>query len=677
MTKTTFALAVLWAAFCLLTPEISSAAPSASDKIIVTATRIGDAAAKLPANITVIDAAAIRQSPARTLPELLTLEAGVITRSLYGNNASQATVDLRGFGAAATPNTLILLNGRRLNDVDLAAVDFTAIPLKDVERIEVIRGAGGVLYGDGAVGGAVNIVTREPARTGTHGDIQVTGGSHGTRGLDLSVSHSRGPVAVNLNVDGLHTDGYRDNNHLELRNAQLNVQWFRDSGEVYLRGGVDSRHEGIPGVRTVDPATSEDELHNDRRGTDTPNDYANQDGHFVTVGATQYLTAHTKLVLDAGYRDKKQQASYVTFASYVNTRLATWSVTPRLEFDHKIAGLPTTTLTGIDVYLSDYDSDRGQDSASAPVHHLAVDQTSIAGYVQTTVNITKTTDITAGARLQNVDLRARDIFDAAAPGAAFESQAPDLNISKREPMLELGVEQSFTKSLSGFIRLNRSVRYWTVDEIFQVDPTTYLRAFTPLKPQVSRGVDIGAKFQRRGVTAQASLYYMKLRDEIHFDPATFTNVNLDPTRRYGLESSISAPLTAKVRITGNYTYTRSQFDKGQYAGNDVPLVPRHTLSLSVFWNMTPTLTAAASGHYFSDRVFDNDQANTFMKIPGYPMFDLKASKQAGPWRFTAAVNNLLGRKAYDYGVKSTFTPGRYNAYPLPEREFTVTVSRRI
>jgi len=66
-----------------------------------------------------------------------------------------------------------------------------------------------------------------------------------------------------------------------------------------------------------------------------------------------------------------------------------------------------------------------------------------------------------------------------------------------------------------------------------------------------------------------------------------------------------------------------------------------------------------------------------MKIPGYPMFDLKASKQAGPWRFTAAVNNLLGRKAYDYGVKSTFTPGRYNAYPLPEREFTVTVSRRI
>lgn len=677
MTKTTFTLAVLSAASFFITPEISPAAQTASDKIIVTATRIGDAGARLPANITVIDAAAIRQSPARTLPELLTLEAGVITRSLYGNNASQATVDLRGFGAAATPNTLILLNGRRLNDVDLAAVDFTAVPLKDVERIEVIRGAGGVLYGDGAVGGAINIVTREPARTGTHGDIQVTGGSHAARGLDLSVSHSQGPVAVNLNADGLHSDGYRDNNHLELRNAQLNLQWFRDSGEVFLRGGLDSRREGIPGVRTVDPTTGQDELHNDRRGTDTPNDYANQDGRFVTVGATQYLTPHTKLVMDLGYRVKKQQAAYVTFASYVNTRLATWSVTPRLEFDHNLAGLPITTLTGIDVYLSNYDSDRGQDPTTPPVHHLAADQTSIAGYVQTTVNVTRATDVTAGARLQDVDLKARDTFDAAAPGAAFESQAPDLDNSKREHMLELGVEHTFTDAVSVYGRVNRSVRFWTVDEIFQVDPTTFLRAFTPLKPQVSRGVDVGAKVHHRGLRFQSSLYYMKLNDEIHFDPATFTNVNLDPTQRYGLESSISAPVTTTVRVTGNYTYTRAQFDKGQYAGNDVPLVPRHTVSLSVLWNATPTLTAAASGHYFSDKVFDNDQTNSFMKIPGYPMFDLKVSKQAGLWRFTGAVNNLLGRKAYDYGVKSLFTPGKYNAYPLPEREFTVTVSRRI
>lgn len=675
MTKTNYLLAALTAASTFIAAEQSPAATS--DKIIVTASRIGDAASQLPANITVIDSTAIKHSPARNIPELLTLEAGVITRSLYGNHASQATVDLRGFGAAATPNTLILLNGRRLNDVDLAAVDFAAIPLKDVQRIEVIRGAGGVLYGDGAVGGAINIVTRQPARTGTHGDIQVSGGSHATRGLDLSVSHVRGPVAVNLYADGLHSDGYRDNNHLELRNAQLNLQWFRDAGEVFLRGGVDSRREGVPGVRTVDPTTSLDELHNDRRGTDTPNDYANQDGHFVTAGITQYLTAHTKLVVDAGYRVKKQQALYETFGTYVNTRLATWSVTPRLQFDNNVFGMPVTTETGIDAYLSDYDSDRGQDAASPPVHHLAANQTSIAGYVQTTVSVTRATDVTAGARLQSVDIKATDAFNAAAPGAAFESQAPALDLSKREHLLELGVEHTFTKALSAFARINRGVRFWTVDEIFQLDPTTFLRAFTPLKPQVSRGVDVGGKFHRHGVTARASLYYMKLNDEIHFDPATFTNVNLDPTRRYGLESSITAPVTATVRITGNYTYTRSQFDKGQYAGNDVPLVPRHTVSLSVLWDVTPTLTAAASGHYYSDRVFDNDQTNTFMKIPGYPMFDLKVSKQAGPWRFTGAVNNLLGHKAYDYGVKSLFTPGKYNAYPLPEREFTVTVSRRI
>jgi iron complex outermembrane receptor protein len=684
MSKTTITLAAL-AAISLFTSMNAGADDTAPDKIIVTATRIGDAAAQLPANITVIDADAIRQSPARTLPELLTLEAGVITRSLYGNNASQATVDLRGFGAAATPNTLILLNGRRLNDFDLGAVDFAAISLKDVERIEVIRGTGGVLYGDGAVGGAVNIVTREPARTGTHGQVGVTAGSHAARGLDLSVSHSQGPVAVNLYVDGLHSDGYRANNHLETRNAQLDVSWFHDRGEVFLRGGLDTLREGLPGVRTVDPTIGLDQLADSRRATDTPNDYARQNGRFLTLGATQYLTEHTKLVMDLGYRSKRQQAFYDdyafggAFANYLDTHLGTWSVTPWLEITNTLAGRSVDTRAGVDVYLYDYDSGRSLNPATAadPAHRLAVDQTSVAGYLQSTVNVTQATDVTLGVRVQDVDLKARDTFDAAAPGAAGGNQAAPLDSSKREHMLELGLRHRLSETLSVFTRIDRSVRFATVDEYFQYDPSTFLLGFTPLKPQVSRGVDLGVDLHRHRFRFQSSLYYMKLTDEIHYDPATFANINLDPTRRYGLESTLTAPLTAKLRLTGNYTYTRAEFTKGPYAHNDVPVVPRHTVTLAVLWSVDPTFTVSADGRYTGDKVFDNDQTNTFMKIPGYPMFDLKVAKRAGPWHFTGAVNNLLGRKAYDYGVKSLFTPGRYNAYPLPEREFTVTVSRRI
>ena len=71
---------------------------------------------------------------------MLGREAGVLSRSLYGNNASRASVDIRGFGAASTQNTLILVDGRRLNDVDLSAVDYSAIPLQAIERIEIESG---------------------------------------------------------------------------------------------------------------------------------------------------------------------------------------------------------------------------------------------------------------------------------------------------------------------------------------------------------------------------------------------------------------------------------------------------------------------------------------------------------------------------------------------------------
>jgi iron complex outermembrane receptor protein len=101
-----------------------------SAPIIVTATRD-----QKNTGTQIIDSGQIRQSPARTLPELLSFEAGIFSRSLYGNNATRATIDIRGFGATAAQNTLILVDGRRLNDVDLAAVEFSTIPLANIERV--------------------------------------------------------------------------------------------------------------------------------------------------------------------------------------------------------------------------------------------------------------------------------------------------------------------------------------------------------------------------------------------------------------------------------------------------------------------------------------------------------------------------------------------------------------
>lgn len=114
---------------------------------------------------TVITAEEIARSPAQNVPEVLAQEPGVQVQSLFGGvNGARSSVDLRGFGATASANTLILINGRRVHDLDQQGIDLAAIPRDSIERIEITRGnSGAVLYGDGAVGGVVNIITKAGA----------------------------------------------------------------------------------------------------------------------------------------------------------------------------------------------------------------------------------------------------------------------------------------------------------------------------------------------------------------------------------------------------------------------------------------------------------------------------------------------------------------------------------
>ena len=68
---------------------------------------------------------------------------------------------------------------------------------------------------------------------------------------------------------------------------------------------------------------------------------------------------------------------------------------------------------------------------------------------------------------------------------------------------------------------------------------------------------------------------------------------------------------------------------------------------------------------------DNDQANTQSVIPANATVDFKLSGQYQRFFWSAGINNLFDVKYYDYAVASTFTPGRFNAYPLPGRNFFV------
>lgn len=114
-------------------------AESQLDPIVVTATRFAEQAPAVPGNVTIISRDDIRTSPARNIPDLLKNSAGVMVSPLYGSMGIDAAVNLRGFGDTAGNNTLILIDGQRMNPLDMSGIDWSIIPLASIERIEIMR----------------------------------------------------------------------------------------------------------------------------------------------------------------------------------------------------------------------------------------------------------------------------------------------------------------------------------------------------------------------------------------------------------------------------------------------------------------------------------------------------------------------------------------------------------
>ena len=163
---------------------------------------------------TIISSEDLQRAPESTLQDILSREAGIQTTSLYGGvNGTGTTVDMRGFGVTAPSNVLVLVDGRRFNDSDLTGFDFSLIPRNSIDHIEITRGnSGAVLYGDGAVGGVINIVTKNGVGAKPNARIEGAFGTFNTREDKISASTSYGPFSTAVFGNAFDSDGYRQNN---------------------------------------------------------------------------------------------------------------------------------------------------------------------------------------------------------------------------------------------------------------------------------------------------------------------------------------------------------------------------------------------------------------------------------------------------------------------------------
>jgi outer membrane receptor protein involved in Fe transport len=179
------------------------------DELVVTATRTETRVRDVPVNVTVVTRDQILRSPANNLQDLLQEIPGFgLGRESRGASAhpSWQPVGLRGLVGSGTSRALVLVDGVPLNDPFFGWVRWSHVPLEMIERVEVVRGGGSMMWGSGALGGVINIITRRPSETALSLGLQ--GGSLQTIQADGVGAIRTGRMGVLLSGEYFDSDGY-------------------------------------------------------------------------------------------------------------------------------------------------------------------------------------------------------------------------------------------------------------------------------------------------------------------------------------------------------------------------------------------------------------------------------------------------------------------------------------
>jgi iron complex outermembrane recepter protein len=644
----TFVRAALAAA---LSTAFSVQAGQASDDeaaIVVTATRFADADPRVPANISVISREDIRNTPATSLPDILKTRAGVDVRPLYGSLGIDATVDLRGFGDTATSNTLILLDGNRLNPIDMGSINWSAIPLESVQRIEIIRGAGTVLYGDRASGGVINIITDKSGRP--RASLAVDVGSQAYGRLDAQASGGGEQLYGNILAHYAADDGWRRNSQQDQRALSGRAGLRLAAGEVFVDYTAFADSAGQAGYLRSAAYQA------DPRQARTPFDTQRGDGYRLRPGARLNLSDNVALEAEISSEHQDQHASYVSFGSLTDRKKDTLALTPRLRIKHELGGLPSETVLGLDYY------DGKVDANYSPGPGQNAKQTSEAIYAQNTTALADWA-LTLGLRHQRMDQRAhQDAYPA------WFSPALDGNAVRSREAYDVGASYR-GQGWRAYGKLGSTFRFANTDELFGYDPVNYVPVFAgDLRPQHGAIGEIGGSVVVATVSGRAAAYRMNLTDEIGFDGARNANVNLDPTRRQGVEAELEWRLGAGFDTRLAQTYTDARFREGAYAGRRIPLVARDKTTLTVAWDGGAAGRYSALVNRVGGRYYSGDFDNARGTLAGYTTLDLQAAWTFQPWTITAKLLNATDKHYAPFAGYSPFISDYYY-YPADGRRF--------
>lgn len=575
--------------------------------VVVTATRIAQPVSSALADVRVIDAEQIRNAAGMTLPELLQAQAGL---EIAGNGGPGQLTNVFVRGTNAN-HVVVLVDGVRINSASAGTTSLQHLPLSQIERIEVLRGPASSLYGADAIGGVIQVFTRQGERT----TARLAVGSDRTREVAAGFGRRLGDTMLSLDA------GYKDTDGFSATNPSIDPPGTPAAWQLFNADRDASRNRNVSAG--VTHAWAKDQTLALRAwASDT-------DTHFDNGPATDDI-AHQRLSGMSAESRNRLGANWLSLL-----RLA------RGTDDYRNEGQDPSRLR------TDQDQFTWQNDFALPVGTLAAGlewrrervEGDTAAYLQT------------GRTIRSVFGSYAATFGAHGLEASLRHDDNSQFGGHDTGRLAYGFQLSPTWRVSA--AAGTAFKAPTFNDLYLQLPSFQYAGNPDLRPERARSIETALRYDDGGRRAGLTLFRNKVKDLIQFvsDPVTFdsTVVNVGQARIRGATLD-AGHVTALWNTRAEWTLQNAE---DADTGRRLARRAKQYGSFSFNWTPGPWragLELVASGDRFSD-------AGNTMRLGGYTLLNLHAGYALTPeLSLTARVSNVTDK---DYTLSQGFnTPGR-------------------
>jgi len=667
------------------------------ETVVVTAQRRSAPLASSAASITRLSAAELRRLPVTTVAGALETVPGIVV--LNSDALGDAPrLAIRGFyGGGETEYVTVLLDGVPLTGLATGQVNWDLVPLAALDAIEIVRGGSSAAYGDAAVGGVVNLITRGAPGERAHEAWRIEGGELGTLRAGAALGGAVGGHSASIFGDLRRSDGYRAHEQHRSGTIGASLDLLRSQrGSLAISALEHQRRFDDPGPLTDSELAASRTALSPLFRFDNTTDRVHRltlDGSARGWGTSRvsgYLMGerttsdalHTQ-PLSADFADAQDRALGIS-------RLL-GSV--QLETAGSLAGLANRLVVGADLSFGRLTSTyqpvaTGDSAAFAAASGEKGDVTArgrgrrenLAAFANWEASPVDALRLTLGARVDQIS----DHYQPQAPSTGEGFDATHVAVSPRAG-INLRWTDDARQTGNVYVTASRSFKAPTIDQLFdqRATPVPFPPyAITTSNPELDPqfGTSLEAGLYHRLALAPAlqarlalSAYQMDMRNELDFDLQQFKYVNIGRSRHRGIEGGLTVEGARGTSAFASYTRQDATSRLGDNAGRQLKAVPRDAIALGLTRAPAHGLGLALTSTTVSHTWLDD--ANT-RALPAWTHVDLRASYPIAGVRLTADVRNLLDRKYSTTGFPDPAGSATMLLYPAAGRVFTVGLEAR-